>query len=281
MTTTGTPIFASTYRSAMQPELVTNPLRDPAMKTAISAVRTQAIAQINAGEWFDDPLVSIINGQIKTSHDVQPTVAALTGKQTGLKQQLSAENFAQWLSATQNLQQQKLIPDIDKIARLNMAIDDFCQQQRTPEAIGQILAEVFVDFNAEKMAEIDERFDTQQRHTALSAISIADLCNGKLQYGISKAGVVVAPVVNFGTLLDVQQKTLHALRHGIKVTWLVRQGEAAQQVTREILRLHQRLIMQGLADMLDIVVLSLAQRDQFFQQVGLPTQGHLTKKPDR
>lgn len=282
----GNPVFAQLYRAQMQIPLTANPMRLPGYGEQIARARLTAIQAIENGLWFAQPLISRLNQPRKPSAN-NPTLttlplaeegtaaiqtyAALTQQATGDKHCLNAADFQAWLDHTKNLHQQPLLADPAKIRALNHSIDQFAAQQRTPEAIGQVLAEVLLDFNAEKTAELDERFETEQRHTTLSQSSIEDLINGQLQYGVSAAGVVVAPVVNFGSLLDVQQKTVHALRHGIKVTWLVRQGEAAQQVTREILRLHHVLAQAGLADMLDVVVLSIAQRDEFFQTIGLPT----------
>lgn len=273
----GNPVFADPYRARMQIPLAANPMRLPSVGEPIARARLAAIQAIEQGLWFTDPLISRIHQYNKPSVDIthpcdmEHTYTALTQQTSGAKLILSDTDFKTWLTNTRTLQQQPLFANPEKIRALNQSIDRFATQQRTPAAIGQVLAEVLVDFNAEKSAELDERFDTEQRHTSLSLNTIDDLLNGRLQYGVSAAGVVVAPVVNFGSLLDVQQKTLHALRHGIKVTWLVRQGEAAQQVTREILRLHTLLAQDGLAEMLDVVVLSVAQRDHFFNTVGLPT----------
>ncbi len=267
----GNPVFTDNYRAQMQIPLKPNPMRTTIYRPQVVPARLAAIQTIQQGQWFNQPLMSIINNQLKPSGDIEHTIASLTHEASGAKHILSTADFSIWLSQTKTLQQQRLVVDIKKIQALNLALNLFCVQQQTPEAIGKVLAEVFVDFNAEKSAELDERFDTEQRHTALCRKSIDDLVSGDLQYGVSAAGVVIAPVVNFGSLLDVQQKTIHALRHGIKVTWLVRQGEAAQQVTREVLRLHALLAQHDVADMLDIVVLSVAQRDQFFKTIGLPT----------
>ncbi len=263
--------FGPDYLDTTLRALPENPINRADYRAEMSQARANELEALQAGQWHNEPLCSVINGQRFDGGAKEKTFAALSCNPTGSKIVLEDQHFHQWKTALSEKANQPLTLNPETLAQLTNIVEDFRDHQNSATHTGQLLAHLAYDFETDKTAEFEERIETGVRAKAFDEQVRQQLLEGDLSYNVSAAGVIVSPVINFGSLLDVQQKVMHAVGTGVPATWVVRSGEAAQQSTREVMQLQARLIDAGLGEWLNIVVLNDAQRDELFGDLGVTT----------